>query len=344
MIQQALKKIVEGHHLSRNEAYQVMNDIMSGQALPTQIAGYLIALRMKGEVVDEIVGSAQAMRDFATVVKPTVSPLVDTCGTGGDASGTFNISTAAAFVAAGAGVKVAKHGNRAVSSKSGSADVLQALGINISLNADQMARCVDETGIGFLFAQTLHPAMKHAIGPRKEMGVRTIFNMLGPLTNPARTRRQVIGVFHPGLTELFAEVLQAMGSEHVLVAHGTGGYDELSVTGQTVLTELKSGEIRTYRINPIEFHLPDYRHEDLLGGTPEDNAAIIRDIFAGRRDGAGRAMVALNAGAAIYVSGLAGSLFEGYELAQASISDGLALDKMETLANFSQTFTEGKPV
>ncbi|MCK6600222.1 MAG: anthranilate phosphoribosyltransferase [Bacteroidetes bacterium] len=338
MIQTAIKKVVEGHHLSRNEAYQVMNDIMEGKALPTQIAGYLIALRMKGEVVDEIVGSAGAMRDFATVVKPVTGGLCDTCGTGGDASGTFNISTAAAFAAAAAGVKVAKHGNRAVSSQSGSADVLQALGVTITLSAEQMAQSIDQTGIGFLFAQTLHPAMKNAIGPRRELGVRTIFNMLGPLTNPARARRQVIGVFHPGLTELFAEVLREMGSEHVLVVHGLGGYDEFSVTGPTQVTELKNGEIRTYRVNPVEFGLKEYNHDDLLGGTPEHNARIITSVFTGQETGAPLAVIALNAGAAIYVSGLAGSIFEGVDLALAAISDGRAYKKVQDLAAFTNQF------
>jgi len=339
MIQSALKKVIEGHHLTREESYQVMHDIMDGKALPTQIAGYLVALRMKGEVVDEIVGSAQAMRDFATIVKPASLNLTDTCGTGGDASGTFNISTAAAFVAAAAGVKVAKHGNRAVSSQSGSADVLQSLGINISLTADQMALCVDEVGIGFLFAQTLHPAMKNAIGPRRELAVRTIFNMLGPLTNPAKAKRQVIGVFHPGLTELFAEVLKEMGSEHVLVVHGIGGYDEYSVVGATQVTELKNGDIRTYRVNPIEFGLREQKHEDLLGGTPEENAKIILDIFSGKETGAPRAVVSVNAGAAIYVSGLAETHFAGYELAELAISEGKAWEVLEKLSSFTKKFT-----
>ncbi len=338
MITESLKKVVEGIHLSREEAYETMKDIMSGTALPTQIAGYLVALRMKSESIEEIVGSALAMRDFATSVQPKSENLVDTCGTGGDSSGTFNISTAAAIVAAAAGVKVAKHGNRAVSSKSGSADVLQAFGVNISLNEKQMADCIDQIGISFLFAQSLHPAMKNAIGPRREMGVRTIFNMLGPLTNPAKTKRQVIGVFHPMLTELFADVLKEMGSEHVLAVHGDGGFDEISVTGATKITELKNGEIKTIRINPVEFGLKDHSISELKGGTPEDNASIIRDVFEGRKNSGARSAIALNAGAAIYVSGISGSIVDGFEMAQQVISDKKASQKLNELIQFSNQF------
>lgn len=335
MIQVSLKKVVEGIHLTREEAYETMKDIMNGNVLPTQIAAYLVALRMKSESIDEIVGSALAMRDFATAVTPKSNNLVDTCGTGGDASGTFNISTAAAIVAASAGVKVAKHGNRAVSSKSGSADVLQALGVNILLDEKQMADGIDEVGISFLFAQSLHPAMKNAINPRKEIGVRTIFNMLGPLTNPAKTKRQVIGVFHPMLTEVFADVLKEMGSEHILAVHGEGGFDEMSVTGSTKITELKDGEIRTIRINPFEFRMKNFEMSDLLGGSPEENAEIIIKIFDGKKEDGARAAVALNAGAAIYISGMASSLVDGYELAQQLISEKKALQKLHELVLFS---------
>lgn len=338
MIQQSLKKVVEGIHLSRDEAYETMKDIMSGSALPVQIAGYLVALRMKSESIEEIVGSAMAMRDFATQVKPLSRNLVDTCGTGGDASGTFNISTAAAIVAAAGGVKVAKHGNRAVSSKSGSADVLQSLGVNISLNENQMADCIDHVGISFLFAQSLHPAMKNAIGPRKELGVRTVFNMLGPLTNPAGAKRQVVGVFHPMLTEVFAGVLKELGSEHILTVHGDGGFDEISVTGATKITEMRNGEIRTIRINPFEFGMVEHSAEELLGGSPEANADIIISIFEGKKNGGSRSAVAVNAGAAIYVSGNADSINDGYDMAQDIISDKKAIQKLHELVKFTNQF------
>lgn len=338
MIQSSLKKVVEGIHLSREEAYETMKDIMLGSALPTQISGYLVALRMKSESIEEIVGSAMAMRDFATQVKPKSENLVDTCGTGGDASGTFNISTASAIVAAAAGIKIAKHGNRAVSSKSGSADVLQSLGVNISLSETQMAECIDHVGISFLFAQSLHPAMKNAIGPRKELGVRTIFNMLGPLTNPAGVKRQVIGVFHPMLTEVFAGVLKELGSQHILAVHGDGGFDEISVTGATKITELKEDEIRTIRINPFEFGIKEHSISELLGGTPEENANIIVRVFDGKKDDGSRSAIAINAGAAIYVSGKTDSINAGYEMAQEIISDRKATQKLHELVTFTNQF------
>jgi len=230
MIKQALAKIVSGKDLSSIEAAEVMGEIMQGQATPAQIGAFLTALRMKGETSEEIAGCARAMRENAIEIKPDSSLLVDTCGTGGDGSGTFNISTTVAFVSAGAGLAVAKHGNRSVSSRCGSADLLQALGVNLDINPEQVARCIDEVGIGFLFAPKLHPAMKHALGPRQEIGLRTIFNILGPLSNPARARRQLLGVYDASLTELLAEVLLALGAEHAFVVHGADGLDELSVT------------------------------------------------------------------------------------------------------------------
>ncbi len=337
MIKEALSKIVEGRNLTEEESAQVMGEIMSGTATPAQIGGFLTALRLKGETVAEITGCARTMREYAVAVKPAVSRLVDTCGTGGDRAGTFNISTAAAFVVAGAGLPVAKHGNRSVSSRCGSADVLEALGVNLQLSAGQIASCIEEVGIGFLFAPSLHVAMKHAVGPRREMGIRTIFNILGPLTNPARAQAQVIGVFDPALTELMAGVLQRLGVERAMVVHGMDGLDEISISAPTRVTELKDGRIETYWIEPETMGLPRSSLEDVRGGLAPENAALIRKILEGK-PGPEADIVVANAAAAITVGGLAGNLPEGVAIARESIRLGRALRKLEGLVSITRRY------
>ena len=338
MIKEALTKIVSGSDLSMAEAKEVMREIMQGQATQAQIGAFLTALRMKGETADEIAGCAQAMRESAIEVKPKQNILVDTCGTGGDGSGTFNISTTVAFVAAGAGLAVAKHGNRSVSSRCGSADLLQALGVNLELSAEQVARCIDEVGIGFLFAPLLHPAMKHALGPRQEIGLRTIFNILGPLSNPAGAKRQLLGVYDGGLTELMAEVLRALGAEHAFVVHGADGLDELSVTGPNKLSRLHEGHIETYYLDPQELGLPQARLSDLAGGTTEDNVAITKALLEGEQ-GPKRDIVLLNAAAVLMAGGKTNSLNEGLALAAEAIDSGDAVRKLEQLIEFSRSFS-----
>jgi len=338
MIKEALTKIVSGSDLSMAEAKEVMREIMQGQATQAQIGAFLTALRMKGETADEIAGCAQAMRESAIEVKPKQNILVDTCGTGGDGSGTFNISTTVAFVAAGAGLAVAKHGNRSVSSRCGSADLLQALGVNLELSAEQVARCIDEVGIGFLFAPLLHPAMKHALGPRQEIGLRTIFNILGPLSNPAGAKRQLLGVYDGGLTELMAEVLRALGAEHAFVVHGADGLDELSVTGPNKLSRLHEGHIETYYLDPQELGLPRARLSDLAGGTTEDNVAITKALLEGEQ-GPKRDIVLLNAAAVLMAGGKTNSLNEGLALAAEAIDSGDAVRKLEQLIEFSRSFS-----
>lgn len=338
MIKEALTKIVSGSDLSMAEAKEVMREIMQGQATQAQIGAFLTALRMKGETADEIAGCAQAMRESAIEVKPKQNILVDTCGTGGDGSGTFNISTTVAFVAAGAGLAVAKHGNRSVSSRCGSADLLQALGVNLELSAEQIARCIDEVGIGFLFAPLLHPAMKHALGPRQEIGLRTIFNILGPLSNPAGAKRQLLGVYDGGLTELMAEVLRALGAEHAFVVHGADGLDELSVTGPNKLSRLHEGHIETYYLDPQELGLPQAQLSDLAGGTTEDNVAITKALLEGEQ-GPKRDIVLLNAAAVLMAGGKTNSLNEGLALAAEAIDSGDAARKLEQLIEFSRSFS-----
>ncbi len=338
MIKEALTKIVSGSDLSMAEAKEVMREIMQGQATQAQIGAFLTALRMKGETADEIAGCAQAMRESAIEVKPKQNILVDTCGTGGDGSGTFNISSTVAFVAAGAGLAVAKHGNRSVSSRCGSADLLQALGVNLELSAEQVARCIDEVGIGFLFAPLLHPAMKHALGPRQEIGLRTIFNILGPLSNPAGAKRQLLGVYDGGLTELMAEVLRALGAEHAFVVHGADGLDELSVTGPNKLSRLHEGHIETYYLDPQELGLPRARLSDLAGGTTEDNVAITKALLEGEQ-GPKRDIVLLNAAAVLMAGGKTNSLNEGLALAAEAIDRGDAMRKLEQLIAFSRSFS-----
>jgi anthranilate phosphoribosyltransferase len=330
MLQQALAKLVAHHDLTAAEAEAALHEIMSGAAGEALIGGFLVALRLKGETADEIAGFARAMRAHCVPVTPTVADLVDTCGTGGDVCDTFNISTAAAFVAAGAGVPIAKHGNRAVSSQCGSADVLRELGVNIELSPEAVARCVDEVGIGFLFAPGLHPAMKHAIGPRRQLGLRTVFNLLGPLTNPAGAKRQVIGVFDPAFAPLMAEALRANGSAHVLIVHGEPGLDEISLGGKTQITELRDGEIRQYEIAPDDLGLPACSPDDLVGGDAATSAQILREVLAGSA-GPRLDIVLANAAAAIVVGGKCGELTEGIVLARESIALGRAAAKLEAL-------------
>ncbi len=339
-IKTAITKVMNSESLSIEEAEEVMSQIMAGEATPAQIGSYLTALRMKGETVEEITGSVRAMRNSAVAVRPAASPadLVDTCGTGGDGAGTFNISTTAAFVVAGAGQKVAKHGNRSVSSKSGSADVLLALGVNLDLTPEQVAQAIDQVGLGFLFAPKLHPAMKHAIGPRRELGVRTIFNILGPLTNPAGAMSQVIGVYDGQLTEPLAKVLAELGSRGAFVVHGHGGLDELTTTGPNRVSRLANGQVVTDTLDPAELGFAKAMPADLVGGTAEENAEITRNILGGRENGARRDVVVLNAAAALVAAGKAADLSAGIRLANESIDSGAAQEVLDKFVAFTRQF------
>jgi anthranilate phosphoribosyltransferase len=339
-IQRAIDILSRFGQLQQEEAEAVMQQIMSGGATDAQIAAYLMALRMKGETRDEITGSARAMRANAHRV-PTqtdAAVLLDTCGTGGDKSGTFNISTTVAFVAAGAGVKVAKHGNRAASSKCGSADVLAQLGVNLDLTPEQVGQCVDEIGIGFLFAAKLHPAMKYAIGVRREMGVRTIFNILGPLTNPAGAQRQLMGVFAADLTDLLAHVLTELGSVSALVVSGYGNVDELMTTGPNKVSHSRSGSVRSWEFAPEDLGFRGAHISELLGGDAPTNAAILRGVLSGELQDAKRDVVLLNAGAALMAAGLVENIPDGAALAAEVIDSGAALNKLDTLISRSQQF------
>ncbi len=332
-----IRKITEGALLDREEMTAAMRAIMTGQATPAQIGGFLIGLRMRGETVTEISAAASVMRELATRVTVDSEHLVDTCGTGGDASGSFNISTATAFVTAAAGARVAKHGNRSVSSKSGSADVLEAAGVNLNLTPEQVATCINQLGVGFLFAQKHHSAMKHAIGPRRELGVRTLFNVLGPLTNPAGAPNQVLGVFSKDWVRPLAEVLQALGSQHVMVVHAADGLDEISIAAPTHVAELKEGVVREYDITPEALGLTRSSLDSLRVQTPQESLAMIRQAL-GNQPGGARDIVALNAGAAIYVAGLASSHQAGVEQALALMADGSALARIQQLADLTQQF------
>ncbi len=338
-IQRAIDVFSRYGHLEADQAEAVMRQIMSGKATESQIGAYLMALRMKGETTDEITGSARAMRDAAHKVPTTVhADLLDTCGTGGDRSGSFNISTTVAFVAAGAGIPVAKHGNRAATSKCGSADVLAELGVNLDLTPEQVGRCVDEIGIGFLFAVKLHPAMRYAIGPRRELGIRTIFNILGPLTNPAGAQRQLMGVFAADLTDLLAHVLQALGTKSAMVVNGYGGLDELTVTGSNRISYLREdGAIVHLDIDPTElgFHMASIN--DLKGDDAPRNAAILRGVLDGSETGAKRDVVLLNAGAAMMAAGEVKSIRDGVRLARDVIHSGKAVEKLDSLIALSQS-------
>jgi anthranilate phosphoribosyltransferase len=335
VIQQALNRLLDGSSLERAEARSVMDEIMRGDATPAQIGGFLVALRLKGETADEIAGCAEAMRAHVLRVTPDRDDLVDTCGTGGDGGRTFNISTAAAIVAAAAGAAVAKHGNRAVSSASGSADVLEALDFSLEQPPERIARSIDELGFGFMFAPAHHPAMRHAAPVRKELAARTVFNVLGPLTNPAGARAQVIGVYAPDLVPTIAEVLAQLGARRAFVVHGFAGIDELSPAGPNLVCEVVDGGVRERTIDPAELGIPPCAPDDLLGGSPAENAACIRAVFAG--DGGGkRDAVLLNAAGAIAAAGHAEDLREGLELARAAVDGGAALERLDELAEFSR--------
>lgn len=333
----AIKAVTENRDLSTDEMTEVMRMIMTGEATPAQIGGFLIGLRMKGETVDEIAAAAGVMRELATRVSVKGDHLVDTCGTGGDAASTFNISTASAFVVAAAGGQVAKHGNRSVSSKCGSADVLEAAGVNLELDPEQVASCIEQVGVGFMFAPKHHSAMKHAIGPRREMGVRTIFNVLGPLTNPAGAPNQVLGVFSDHLLVPLAEVLQKLGSKHVLVVHAEDGMDEISIGAPTQVAELKDGKISSYTITPEQFELSTSDIAQLKVETAEESLATIRNVL-NNQAGAARDIVVLNAGAAIYAADLVPSLEAGIKKAAEVIAEGSAATKLDELIKLSQSF------
>ncbi len=337
MIQHAIYQAIDRVDLDRRQAYDAMNEIMNGTATPAQIAAFLVAMRMKGERVQEVAGFAEAMRDKATPVTTRQPNPIDMCGTGGDGKGTFNISTVASFVAAGGGVAVAKHGNRSVSSKCGSADVLEALGININITASQMSQCLDEVGIAFLFAPVLHSATKHAVGPRKEIGTRTVFNILGPLTNPAAVKRQVLGVYNRQLAMLVAEVLAELGAEHAVVVHSADGLDEISVHGPTLMIEVCKGRLSERTLTPKDFGVRPSGANGIIGGNAEQNAQIAQHILQGEK-GPARDIVAANAACGFWVAGAAKDLAEGAAMAKQSLDSGAALAKLEALREMSQSF------
>ncbi len=334
-VQQALARLLDGHDLSRGQARAVMNEVMEGEATPAQIGGLLVALRLKGETADEIAGCAEAMRSHVLAVRPGRDDLVDTAGTGGDGARTINISTAAALVAAAAGAGVAKHGNRAVSSASGSADVLEALGFRLELPPAQIERSIDELGFGFLFAPTHHPAMRHAAPVRRELATRTVFNVLGPLTNPAGARAQVVGVYAPALVRTVAEVLAQLGARRAFVVHGAGGIDELSPAGPNLVCEVFTGEVREREIDPLELGVARCDPADLRGGSPAENAAAIRAVFAGENGGR-RAAILLNAAGAVAAAGHAADLREGLDLARQAVDSGAAAARLDALVEFSR--------
>jgi anthranilate phosphoribosyltransferase len=335
MIREALAKVVQAMDLQEAEMGEVMTEMMEGKATPAQMGGFLTALRMKGETVEEVTGAARIMRQKATRIDARSSVIVDTCGTGGDGGKTFNISTTAAFVVAAAGLTVAKHGNRAVSSSCGSADVLEALGVNIDVSPEVVEECLQQIGIGFLFAPKLHGAMKHAIGTRRELGLRTVFNLLGPLTNPASATAQLIGVYDPKLTEMFAGVLRNLGTKRAFVVHGADGLDEATITGETRVSELKEGAVTTYNLDPVDFFGRTFEGEGLRGGDSTTNAAISRDILAGK-DGAPRKIVVLNAALAIVAGGRAETVGEGIKAAEDCIDSGAARRKLEALIELTR--------
>ncbi|BFM12983.1 anthranilate phosphoribosyltransferase [Simiduia litorea] len=337
-IKAALNHIAQGLSLSQAEMTALMRTVMTGAATPAQIGALLMGLRMKSESIDEITGAALVMRELATKVEIDQTHLVDTCGTGGDGANLFNVSTASAFVVAASGGRVAKHGNRSVSSSTGSADVLEAAGVHLDLSPEQVKKCIDTLGVGFMFAPSHHSAMKHAIGPRREMGLRTIFNMLGPMTNPAMVKRQVIGVFNKALCRAMAEVLARLGSEHVLVVHAQDGLDEISLAAPTHVAELKAGTITEYTIQPEDFGLASQSLAGLSVDNAEQSLALIKNALGKRDNEAAQKaadIIALNAGAAIYVSGIASSLAEGIAMAQDAIGSGLAKEKIQELAAFT---------
>jgi anthranilate phosphoribosyltransferase len=336
MIQHALARLLDGHSLSREEARDAMGAIMTGEATAAQIGGFLVALRLKGETADEIAGFAEAIREHVVAVTPQRDDLVDTAGTGGDGQATINISTAAALVAAAAGAAVAKHGNRAVSSASGSADVLEALGFALELPTERIERSIDELGFGFLFAPTHHPGFRHAAPVRRELAARTVFNVLGPLTNPAGARAQVVGVYDPALVPTIADVLARLGSRRAFVVHGSGAIDELSPAGPNLVYEVADGEVRQRDVDPQVLGLARCAPAQLRGGSPEENAAVIRAVFSGEERGAKRDAILLNAAGAIAAGGHAEDLRDGLELARETVDSGAAAERLEALAAFSR--------
>jgi len=350
-IVEAIRRVVDGQHLSRAEAESVMEAIMTGQATDAQIAAFLTALRMKNETVEELIGFARVIRAKAVPVRAKSAVdaafsgtdremLVDTCGTGGDAAGTFNISTATAFVVAGAGAPVAKHGNRSVSSLCGSADVVEALGIRIDLGPDDVARCIDEAGIGFLYAPLLHSAMRYVMLARREMKIRTVFNLLGPLCNPAGANAQVMGVYNENLTDMMAQVLSELGARRALIVHGLDGLDEITITGETKISEVRDGEVRTYYVVPEDFGLSRASIEQIQGGDATKNAEIIREVLSGR-ESVRKDVVLLNAAAGLVAGGKARSLRHGIELARESIGSGAALARLDALVTLSRRLAPG---
>jgi anthranilate phosphoribosyltransferase len=330
MIDKAIRKVIDGQHLERAEMAEVFGEVMDGRASDVQKSALLVALRMKGETAEEITGAAMAMRERVTPLTVDGDRIVDTCGTGGDGRGTFNVSTVAAIVAAGAGASVAKHGNRAVSSACGSADVLKELGVHIDLDAPRMSEVLRRTGISFLFAPRLHPAMGAVVGVRRELGVRTMFNVLGPLTNPAFAKRQILGVYADHLVDVLAEVLLALGAVHAMVVHSRDGLDEISVSAPTRVCEVIDGEVRRYEVTPSDFGIEVHDIDDIAGGDAAANARIARVILGGE-SGARADIVAVNAGAALYVSGAVASVREGVAVAREAIASGKALAKLEEL-------------
>jgi anthranilate phosphoribosyltransferase len=335
MIQRALQRLLDGHDLSRDEARAVMGAIMRGEATPAQIGGFLVALRAKGETADEIAGCAEAMREHVLAVHPRRDDLVDTAGTGGDGANTFNISTAAALVAAAAGAGVAKHGNRAASSATGAADVLEALGFTLELPRGRIERSIDELGFGFLFAQAHHPAMRHAAPVRRELATRTVFNVLGPLTNPAGARAQLVGVYSPSIVRTIAEALVQLGARRAYVVHGAGGIDELSPAGPNLVCEVENGTVREYQLDPEELGVPRAAAAELRGGDPEHNARALREVLDGG-NGGHRSAVLLNAAGAIAASGHARNLREGLDAAREAIDSGVAAARLGELVAFSR--------
>ncbi|WP_339339381.1 anthranilate phosphoribosyltransferase [uncultured Oceanicoccus sp.] len=338
-IQTAISQVITGQSLTTDEMTAVMRQIMTGECTDAQIAGFLVALRIKGETVAEITGAANVMRELATGVAVSGDHLVDIVGTGGDGISTFNISTASTFVVAAAGGKVAKHGNRSVSSNSGAADLLEAAGVRLDLSAQQVARCVDTVGVGFMFALNHHSAMKHAIGPRKELATRTVFNLLGPITNPAGVPNQLLGVFSKQWVRPIAEVLKDLGSEHILVVHSADGLDEISIADQTFVAELNNGEITEYTITPEQFGMQRSSLAELKVADAQQSLALIRSLLSGAEGGASD-IVALNAGAAIYAANIATSLEQGVSMAQDILASGTAAEKLKELAQVTQTMKE----
>jgi anthranilate phosphoribosyltransferase len=336
MIQQVVARLLDGHDLTRDEARETMNEIMGGEATPAQIAGFLVALRAKGETAEEIAGCAEAMREHVLRVRPQRHDLVDIVGTGGDSANTYNISTGAALVAAGAGAAIAKHGNRAASSASGAADVLEALGFGLELPPHRIERSIDELGFGFLFAQAHHPAMRHAAPVRRELATRTVFNVLGPLTNPAGARALMLGVYSPELTRTLADALVRLEATRAYVVHGAGGIDELSPCGPNLVCEVEDGRVREYELDPLDLGIERCDPEELRGGDPAANAAAVRRVLSGEDQGGHRSAIVLNAAGGIAAAGHAENLREGIARARAAIDSGAASERLEQLVAFTQ--------